>query len=194
MKPDLRCYHHPEREATSQCDRCGDYLCSECVNEHDELHVCARCLEDITPRDEIGMSAKIACAINALACSVWLILAARLPHVVRMETLLVTSAIMSLVALLLALIHMGERASGELLFRWSIVVSGGGSALVIASAYGVSSGAGEMLLAIVCFALVLASIVLVGASGQKGAKPGWALVVALLPPLMGGALLLRICL
>ncbi len=31
MEPDLRCYHHPEREAASQCDHCGDYLCAECV-------------------------------------------------------------------------------------------------------------------------------------------------------------------
>ena len=42
--PDLRCYHHPEREATSQCDRCGDYLCGQCAGEHDEEYLCPRCL------------------------------------------------------------------------------------------------------------------------------------------------------
>ncbi len=52
---ELRCYHHPEREATSQCDRCGDYLCSECVRQHDELRVCAKCRKDIIKR-ESGMS------------------------------------------------------------------------------------------------------------------------------------------
>ena len=43
MKPDLRCYHHPEREAVNQCDRCGDYLCAECVREFQEQYLCGKC-------------------------------------------------------------------------------------------------------------------------------------------------------
>ena len=120
---DLRCYHHPGREATSQCDRCGDYLCSECVHEHDELHVCTRCLDEIRPRGEIAMSGKAACVINALACYFWLLLVADLLFslVLPISALSTTGAlrklapismIMSVVAVLLALSDMRGRANG----------------------------------------------------------------------------------
>ena len=42
---DLRCYHHPDREATSQCDRCGDYLCDDCVRTLIGEHVCTTCYD-----------------------------------------------------------------------------------------------------------------------------------------------------
>jgi len=45
MKPDLRCYYHPEREAASQCDRCGDYLCDDCVRSLAGEHVCVTCYD-----------------------------------------------------------------------------------------------------------------------------------------------------
>ena len=47
MEPDLRCYHHPEREAASQCDRCGDYLCAECVSEYRDQYLCRKCIKDL---------------------------------------------------------------------------------------------------------------------------------------------------
>ncbi len=47
MQPDLRCYYHPELEATSQCDRCGDYLCTECVVSHKKMLLCERCVKDV---------------------------------------------------------------------------------------------------------------------------------------------------
>ena len=53
MKPDLRCYHHPEREAVNQCDRCGDYLCAWCVKEFREEHVCDTCLKWRTPNETL---------------------------------------------------------------------------------------------------------------------------------------------
>ena len=49
-KPDLRCYHHPEREATSQCDRCGDYLCDDCVIPLVEEQFCPECYRRYLPR------------------------------------------------------------------------------------------------------------------------------------------------
>ena len=49
MEPDLRCYHHPEREATNQCDRCGDYLCEVCVSIHDDRHLCRTCWAEVAP-------------------------------------------------------------------------------------------------------------------------------------------------
>jgi len=202
MKPDLRCYYHPGREATSQCDRCGDYLCEDCVHEHDELHVCARCLEDVTPREEIGKSAKIACVINALACSFWLVVL--LENVLRrlglppsvMDTLAAISMTISALAVLLAVSDMRGRAGGELFFRWSVVISAGGSALLIAVVlalrpfFGFSVG----ILTFIggCLVLQMASIVLLAASAFKGAKPAWAVAVALLAPLMFGAFLLYV--
>jgi len=47
MRPDLRCYYHPKREATSQCDLCGDMLCRFCVREHEGLHICKTCKKRI---------------------------------------------------------------------------------------------------------------------------------------------------
>ena len=46
MQPDLRCHHHPSREAVGQCDRCGDLLCAHCLNEWRREQLCARCLKD----------------------------------------------------------------------------------------------------------------------------------------------------
>ena len=43
MTPDLRCHYHPGREAASQCDKCGDYLCAKCVREFEGQYLCAKC-------------------------------------------------------------------------------------------------------------------------------------------------------
>ena len=201
MKPDLRCYYHPEREATSQCDHCGDYLCAWCVHEHDELHVCARCLQDVTPRDEIGRSAKIACVLNALACTFWLVMILEeMLHLLVLPMslpgkLAVISMVTSMLAVLLALIGMRGSANGELPFRWSVLISAGSSALLIAMGLlepiGISR-TGWMLIFSGCLVLQMASAVLLGASVCKKAKPIWALAAALLAPLMFGAFLLSI--
>ena len=53
MKPDLRCYYHPDRTATSQCDRCGDYLCAECVKKLDGQFLCVICKKQLTPCSEV---------------------------------------------------------------------------------------------------------------------------------------------
>ena len=50
MQPDLRCYHHPEREATGQCDRCGDYLCAKCIRGLGEDQLCETCRLQVHPR------------------------------------------------------------------------------------------------------------------------------------------------
>ncbi len=193
-EPDLRCYYHSDREATSQCDRCGDYLCAECVNEHDELHVCAKCFEDIRPRDEIGESARIACVLNALVCCFWLLIRIKPPLPPSpLDTLAAISMTVSWLAVLLSLSDMRGRASEEQLFRWSIVTSASGSALVIAVVLlsrDATSNTGWMLMASSSLVLQVASVVLLGASAGKRAKPVWALIVALLAPVMFGAWLL----
>ncbi len=195
---DLRCYYHTEREATSQCDRCGDYLCAKCVHEHDELLVCARCFEDIRPRDEIGKSAKIACVLNALACSFWL--AVLLQYLWRfsmmnrsvsvMIAIPVITMMMSVLAALFALSDMRGRSSLEQLFCSSVVISAGCSAILIATELltpGVISDTRVLLMGSGGLVLLLMSVVLLGASAWKKARPIWALAVALLAPLMLGA-------
>ena len=58
MQPDLRCYHHPDREAISQCDRCGDYLCGECMVERRGQHLCTDCWNELDPRSQAGRKLK----------------------------------------------------------------------------------------------------------------------------------------
>ena len=65
--PELKCYHHPEADATSQCDRCGDYLCSECVGEHSGDYLCQSCFGDATdPMDSAGVTRAIS-AVGVLS-------------------------------------------------------------------------------------------------------------------------------
>ena len=39
-----RCVHHSEREAVARCPECQRFFCRECVSEHDDRVLCARCL------------------------------------------------------------------------------------------------------------------------------------------------------
>lgn len=39
-----RCYNHAEREAAARCPECGRFFCRECVSEHDDRVLCAKCL------------------------------------------------------------------------------------------------------------------------------------------------------
>ena len=39
-----RCLNHPQREAAARCPSCGHFFCRECVTEHDDRVICARCL------------------------------------------------------------------------------------------------------------------------------------------------------
>ena len=65
--PDLRCYYHPDREATSQCDRCGDYLCGECVKQFQDQYLCDRCWQEERGPDEA--KAKRWLQIACLSCA-----------------------------------------------------------------------------------------------------------------------------
>jgi hypothetical protein len=43
-----RCFNHGEREAAARCPACGRFFCRECVTEHDERVICAKCLAALT--------------------------------------------------------------------------------------------------------------------------------------------------
>src|SRR5438128_10374381 len=39
-----RCFNHATREAAARCPECGQYFCRECITEHEDRVICARCL------------------------------------------------------------------------------------------------------------------------------------------------------
>ncbi len=40
-----KCYNHASREAVARCPQCSHYFCRECITEHDDVIMCAICLE-----------------------------------------------------------------------------------------------------------------------------------------------------
>lgn len=45
-----RCYNHASREAAARCPECERFFCRECVSEHDDRVLCARCLKKLSKR------------------------------------------------------------------------------------------------------------------------------------------------
>ena len=50
MEPDLKCYYHPDRDASAQCDRCQDFLCEECMRVSMGRHLCVKCWHQVDPQ------------------------------------------------------------------------------------------------------------------------------------------------
>jgi len=42
-----RCFNHSNREAVARCPECERFFCRECVTEHEDRVVCARCLASL---------------------------------------------------------------------------------------------------------------------------------------------------
>ena len=42
-----RCFNHAGREAVARCPECGRFFCRECITEHEDRVVCARCLRHL---------------------------------------------------------------------------------------------------------------------------------------------------
>ena len=40
-----RCFNHAEREAAARCPVCHHFFCRECITEHDDRVICAKCLK-----------------------------------------------------------------------------------------------------------------------------------------------------
>ena len=77
MRPDLRCYHHPDREATGQCDRCGDYLCDECRTEWEGTPVCTKCRAELDPSARLGAVPLLVCAFSCATGLLWILIVAQ---------------------------------------------------------------------------------------------------------------------
>ena len=67
MLSDLRCYYHPDREATGQCDRCGDYLCDECKREWTDRTLCVVCIENLNQVEPEGVVLVVLNLVGALS-------------------------------------------------------------------------------------------------------------------------------
>lgn len=46
-----RCFNHALREAVARCPGCKQFYCRECVTEHDDRLMCAKCLAAATTAD-----------------------------------------------------------------------------------------------------------------------------------------------
>lgn len=47
-----RCLHHTQREAVARCPECREYMCRECVAEHDDRIICSSCLRKLAGKKE----------------------------------------------------------------------------------------------------------------------------------------------
>lgn len=52
----LRCFNHADREAVARCPQCSRTFCRECITEHEERVICARCLAALvsSPRSKLS--------------------------------------------------------------------------------------------------------------------------------------------
>ena len=68
-----RCFNHGEREAVARCPGCHHYFCRECITEHEDRIICARCLQNLskqslkTVRDWAGALVLGRCVLGLLA-------------------------------------------------------------------------------------------------------------------------------
>ena len=199
MQPDLRCYHHPEREATGQCDRCGDYLCGECIGEADGCVVCPGCLRDLTV-PTLGGTGLAAGVLNA-AVAVPLVATVVIGSIWALDILLsglawTLPAVMA--AAVLALVRRrGEGPTAQYL-RWSVVLASAAplSVLVtvrcgmdwaVRTATGISPGAGGTAyftwMGWPCVLLSVAAMVLCVKAVRKRVRPMWGALAVFLAPL-----------
>ncbi len=194
MQPDLRCYYHPDREAGGQCDRCGDYLCVQCVREHEELQGCPTCLSYLT-RPELPKLIRYACLLNLVAIVVvipWLMMGMfgrmMLDMLVALEVPIVFSSIV------LAMAGWSEKrdAAGKLqvsvlllsclppIFFFGCLLDG---------TWGPPDGEISVLAWLAAGALFLVSFIFWLWAVIEGVKPLWAVIVSLATMLAWPALL-----
>lgn len=62
-----RCLNHHDREAVARCPSCFKFFCRECVTEHEQRVICARCLAVLShgPEKRGARLRRLAAAIPA---------------------------------------------------------------------------------------------------------------------------------
>ena len=204
LQPDLRCYHHPEREATSQCDRCGDYLCAQCVKEWAGQHLCGKCfkhsIRHMSPRE--GWKACVMNLVGVVAFAPLLILLEAGLHLREIGPWVFAFVLVPLFG------WAGIRARGargplrdgarELLTSIAFTSLAGVAGTVslagsfLLTRWGGPSGLGKELGALLMFAgmgtclvLLVISFVRWGRAVRRGVAPTSAVVVSFLSTLVG---------
>ena len=188
--PDLRCYYHPDREATSQCDRCGDYLCAECVQRYAGLEVCGRCRLDLLPVKRLPRVVQAACGAGFIAGLFWLFpilffLGLDIPDEWDVVTYVIISAGMSLFAFVTCSAGAVWGAIGSRWLHASVVLSAALSLVMLALVYGIIDPdvpfADEGYFGLM-LGLSAVSLVLGGLYAWKKVRPRWVLGLILVPP------------
>ena len=71
-----RCVLHQEREAVARCPECTRFYCRECISEHEDRVLCARCLSKRTgaapaKRSRFGHVVRSFAAVLGLLVAWW---------------------------------------------------------------------------------------------------------------------------
>ena len=200
MQPDLRCYYHPDREATSQCDRCGDYLCGECAREHEGLHVCEKCRLDLTPMNDLGRLGVAASIFAFVASLFWgwgLLELYGIAHLgIDDDPAMVVSMGASVAAIILAFAGARGCGKGRKWLNAAVATFAAGSALPLAVFGAVSKWSGVLgrrrgVVVWCALALGLCVVIASAAMLYRGIKhrgrPWWAALMLLVAMLMTAA-------
>jgi hypothetical protein len=63
-----RCFNHLGREAAARCPGCQRFYCRECITEHEDRVLCAKCVRDLaTGSSTRGNRFGVVCRIAQLA-------------------------------------------------------------------------------------------------------------------------------
>ena len=71
-----RCVYHATREAVARCPECARFFCRECISEHDDRVLCARCLSrgvrsGATARSRVRQLLRVAAAVIGVCTGWW---------------------------------------------------------------------------------------------------------------------------
>jgi len=194
-RPDLRCYHHPEREATSQCDRCGDYLCAHCLQEYEGLHVCERCRTELMPNNTLSRVGRVACVLGLLAGLVWMVMLC-LPEYDKEWDSVLPYALVSLVSgwagLICAIAAFPKTGAPRrwlhrAVILWCACNAGFQTLAVMAIEFEfeqLDAIRFALPMRIGCVCLMLASLACWGVAMKKKVRPTWAAVLLPIPVLV----------
>ena len=187
MQPDLRCYHHPERAATGQCDRCGDYLCTNCVCTWAEQQLCPSCLQQLD-RPELGERGRKACIANLIGAAFLLFgLFPSYPSTLAIIDVVVRVGICA-IALFQAHKARSFADNGARKLLKSIKVTALAGIVAAASAlcdmlfFSFTMPVFALAAAPLCLILSIIALTKWNQARRAGVDPTWALIASLIPP------------
>ena len=180
MQPDLHCHYHPEREAATQCERCGDLLCEQCRREYNGQHLCPRCLDEVVPC-ELDYRGTGACILNLVSSfASWIGLPVRIAALVlalksRRQTGPAGRRLLDVIA-----IYAGFQIGLHVLAMPLIVV-----AVLAPIQQPAAFGAGFAVLQVLSLSGSVLAVAKWWQAHAANIVPRWTKTVALIPPIVG---------